>query len=80
MSAERDTQFAGFAKALLLEMIEEEFGQLNVNALDTGIISDLEKIIAQRAYDLAKHVSFYTDDGFVTDDIPDLATFSEEPA
>lgn len=52
----RNTQFASFAKLLLKEMMEEEFGQLNVNAFDTGKLANLEEVIARRAYDLAYHV------------------------
>lgn len=60
MSTPRETQFATFAKLLLKEMIEEEFGQLNVNALATGSIADLEQLIAKRAYDLSQHTVGYT--------------------
>jgi hypothetical protein len=50
----RDTQFRGFAKALVTEITDEV--RVIISPLNTDISDKLEKLIARRAYELAKHV------------------------
>jgi len=47
----RDTQFMGFAKALVTEIINEV--PATIYPLDIDISDKLEKLLARRAYDLA---------------------------
>lgn len=69
----RDTQFAGFAKALY----EELSGKLLIHGHPTTLAIDrpfTEQIIAQRAYDLVHYV-LRCNGGIA--DIPDMTTLPE---
>ena len=88
MDQTRDTHFAGFAKLLTQELVEQYMIVMQPRALE-GARPYIEKLIAQRAYDLAWHVidalkpSIYTNT-FTPDNqdevfkgIPDLSTWPE---
>jgi hypothetical protein len=53
MTANRDTQFMGFAKALVTEIINEV--PETIYPLEIDISDRLEKLIARRARDLVVH-------------------------
>jgi len=79
----RDTQFQGFAHALLLQLAEENALALNWDRF----FGDLELTVARRAYDLATHASTHFDDhacsllGFeeTLHLIPDMTELPKEP-
>lgn len=76
---ERNTQFAGFAKALFKELLGSA-GYIDMNEYDTDEVDRYEYIIAQRAYDLVKHALDYaythtTEDAISA--IPDLTELPE---
>lgn len=53
----RDTQFAGFAKLLLSEMLTQtQWNGMDFNSDDTEEVEKYSAIIARRAYDLSLHV------------------------
>lgn len=59
----RDTQFLGFAKALLAEMLEQRAngyicGYIDFAEDDTDEIEEYGLVIARRAYDLMLHGAF----------------------
>ncbi len=54
MTTERDIHFQGFAKLLVQELIDQYIIVAHPKAIE-GMRPDAEKIIAQRAYDLAYH-------------------------
>jgi|SRR5450631_199730 len=52
----RETQFAGFAKLLLKEMLAQtQWNGMDFNSDDTEEVEKYSAIIAQRAYDLVEH-------------------------
>lgn len=52
----RDTQFKGFAKALLREMLaQRQWDGIDFNSDDTDEIEEYSLVIARRAYDLVAH-------------------------
>lgn len=52
----RDTQFTGFAKLLLQEMLAQtQWDGMDFNADDTEDVENYSLIIARRAYDLVVH-------------------------
>lgn len=54
ITSPRDTQFAGFAKLLMQELIQADTG--NIHTGDDGALSRTwEALIARRAYDLVTH-------------------------
>ena len=86
----RDTQFAGFAHALLCEMLtanqqSDMLGYLDFNADDTEDVARYTTTIARRAYDLVTHVLHITDDPSkvmrpqqIVERIPDMTEFPKE--
>lgn len=53
----RDTQFAGFAKALLKEIVDDmldEYGFMNRSHYESGDLNTAEELITRRAYDLVE--------------------------
>ena len=92
MSEIRDTHFQGFAKLLWDELVElNKGGYIDVNIDDDGIDpTNYRLLIAQRAYDLACHVTKGTENaiGIIYDipsvthivrDIPDLTEWPTPP-
>lgn len=79
---DRDTQFAGFTKALLKEMLEQtQWEGMDFNSDDTEEVEKYSLIIARRAYDLVDHaVKYGCKHGIIfcpIEQIPDLTEFPE---
>jgi hypothetical protein len=54
----RDTQFKGFANALLKELVDDmldEYGFMERSHYEDGDLKTAEELLARRAYDLAQH-------------------------
>lgn len=54
----RDTQFQGFAKALLKEIVDDmldEYGFMERDHYQSGELNTTEELITRRAYDLVEH-------------------------
>ncbi len=89
MSAERDTHFAEFARAIWQElMLPNGFIDVSEGWLDEDEIAGYQQIIAQRAYDLVEHtlkeVNPHHLDGFsplewAVKSVPDIESFPEQP-
>lgn len=83
MSNERDTQFAGFAKAVVNELEEamRDHGRLPIGKMVfPDFFTVAESIITQRAYDLVTHVIEHAPEYPNVDDwnIPDLEELPKE--
>jgi hypothetical protein len=66
--SERDTQFIGFAKLLLKELLDDVLAEYGFIGGDRNAYADLnydlaicEEIIAHRAYDLVEHAVTHAD-------------------
>lgn len=54
--SQKDTQFAGFAKAVLIRMLEQrEWLGMDFNRDDREEVEEYSAIIARAAYDLVQH-------------------------
>ncbi len=93
MSTERDTHFQGFAKLLWQDLLNANRGLLEdrtgIDAdNDSSLYPEFERVIAQRAYDLAVHVFNHTTEAMTLFDsfavlaelneIPDLTEWPQE--
>lgn len=78
--ANRDTQFAGFAKAVIVRMLEQRNGWIDFNEYDTEDVAEYSAIVARAAYDLVEHVMAFqqTEEYGDIDAIPDLPVLPEE--
>lgn len=77
-SNSRDTQFTGFAKKLLEELLSVE--DVYIDTANRHWREEWSEIIARRAYDLACHVATHTISSAHGDmsKIPDMKEFPEQ--
>lgn len=76
----RDTQFAGFAKRLLWEMVDLH-GYIDIsgffNRPDDKTMQEYTQIIARRAHDLAQHAVSETTGSADISHVPDMTVWPE---
>lgn len=75
----RDTQFKGFAKLLLHDMLEAQ--GVNIDEYDDDWEEVWEEVIARRAYDLVVHTLYHapmTEWTCGPSDIPDITEVIDE--
>lgn len=81
----RDTQFQGFAKLLLKELVDDmldEYGFMDREQYESGELASAEEIIAQHAYDLVKYAFEKAIDDHDAEiaitDVPDMTEWPPE--